>query len=115
MNFIISILSKLPAIVLVSLAAVSVIIGDFFAKYWSLNQKNIFYILTLIFYLGSGVLYVPSLLKEGLVITSIIWVLISTIGLLLVGIVIFKEQLSFIQVIGVTLGIIALLILIFGE
>lgn len=114
MNFLVNFLQKLPPLLLVTLAAMSVVMGDLFAKYWSLAPKNIFYILAILFYIGSAIFYIPSLLSKGLVITSILWTLISTIGLILVGVVIFKETLSFIQVIGLIFGIISLLILSIG-
>ena len=114
MNFLVTFLQKLPPLLLVSLAAFSVVVGDLFAKYWSLHTKNTFYILAVVFYIGSAILYIPSLLSEGLIITSILWTLISTIGLLLVGVVIFKETVSFTQTIGLILGVISLVILSFN-
>lgn len=115
MNFVIVLLSKLPNIILLLLAATSVTFGDYFAKYWSQNQKWQFYIITLIAYLGSGFFYIPTLLKEGLVITSIIWSLLSIIGFLVVGLLIFHEKLAFWQTVGVALGLMSLLILTFTQ
>ncbi|OGZ71313.1 MAG: hypothetical protein A2904_00920 [Candidatus Staskawiczbacteria bacterium RIFCSPLOWO2_01_FULL_33_9] len=114
MNFLVNFLQKFPPLLLVVLAAFSVIVGDIFAKYWSQNPKNPFYIIAVVFYIGSAIFYIPSLLSKGLVITSILWTLISTIGLILVGVVMFKETLSFIQVVGLIFGIISLIILSLG-
>ena len=114
MNFLVIYLQKLPPLLLVSIAALSVIIGDLFAKYWSLNTKNIFYVLAVLFYIGSAIFYIPSLLTKGLVITSVLWTLISTVGLLLVGIFIFKEHISSLEVVGLFFGIISLMILSFS-
>ncbi|MBI5421873.1 hypothetical protein HZA44_01960, partial [Candidatus Peregrinibacteria bacterium] len=55
--------------------------------------------------------YVPTLLREGLVITSIIWSLISLIGFMFAGLVIFKESLNLHQGIGVVFGLVSLVIL----
>ena len=63
MNYFVSILQKLPPLVLVSLAAVSGVVGDLFAKYWSLNTKNTFYIFAIIFYIGSAVFLYPIITK----------------------------------------------------
>ncbi len=106
---------KFPVWVLLCLAAISVVTGDILAKYWSTNVKPVFYFAALIAYGFSGFFYVPTLLREGLVVTSIVWSILSIIGFLIVGIVIFKETLTPIQVVGVILGIAALIILRAGE
>ena len=99
---------------LVTLAAISVILGDVFAKYWSQNQRLTYYLLGLVFYFLSGFLYIPSLLKEGLVVTSVLWSLIGTIGFVVVGLVFFKETLTLMQGVGVGFGVVALVILAFS-
>lgn len=114
MNFLVTYLQKLPPLVLVILAAVSVIAGDLFAKYWSINTKNTFYLLAVLFYIGSAIFYIPSLLNEGLVLTSMLWSLVSTVGLVVIGVVIFKETLSSVQIAGLVFGIISLAILSFS-
>jgi multidrug transporter EmrE-like cation transporter len=86
-------------------------LGDTFAKYWSLNPRWSIFIGAMLGYLASGFFYIPSLLREGLVITSVIWSLISIIGFLFVGLVLFKEHLTPVQWIAVALGIVSLLIL----
>ncbi len=113
MNFLVKILQGWPVILLLILSAISVTAGDFFAKYWSTNQKTIFYILAILGYAGSSIFYIPTLLKEGLVVTSVIWSILSIIGFLIIGLVIFKETLSMVQIIGVTLGVASLILLSF--
>lgn len=108
---IINSMSKLPVILLLILAASSVTVGDYFGKYWSINQKMVYYWLALLGYFGSGIFYLPTLLRKGLVVTSLIWTLIATIGFLIIGLVIFKENLTPLQVVGVILGISALIVL----
>lgn len=103
-----------PVGVLLALSAISVIFGDYFAKVFSTNQKPIFYILAIIGYLGSGFFYIPTLFKEGLVITSIIWSILSTAGFLVIGLLIFKEHLNLLQTAGVALGFASILLLTFG-
>ena len=98
---------------LVTLAAISVILGDVFAKYWSQNQRMLYYVLGLIFYLLSGFFYIPSLLKEGLVVTSTLWSLLGIIGFLVIGLVFFKEPLTLLQGIGVAFGAVSLIIFAF--
>ena len=107
----ISLLAKLPIALLLLLSATSVVLGDYFAKSWSLNQKTVFLVLAFLGYLGSSFFYIPTLLQKGLVITSLIWSLLSILGFLFVGLVLFKETLSTLQIVGVCLGVTALIVL----
>lgn len=109
------ILPSLPVWILLILSSIGVITGDYFAKLWSINTKTIFLILAFAGYLTSSFFYVPSLLKEGLVVTSIIWSLLSIVGFLFVGLVIFRESLNAWQIAGVCVGLISLVILTIAE
>jgi multidrug transporter EmrE-like cation transporter len=104
-------MQKIPVIVLLIISATGVILGDFFAKYWSLHQRTIFYIIAIVGYLCSSIFYIPTLLRQGLVVTSIIWSLISIVGFLFIGLVVFKEPLTTLQIVGVAFGVISLVIL----
>ena len=106
---------KIPVVALLVLSAASVIWGDFAAKSWSLNHKPLWYWLGMLGYIGSGVFFIPTLLRQGLVVGSIIWDLLGLLGFLFVGIVIFKEQLTLMQGIGAALGGIALVLLSLGK
>ena len=111
MRLFVAILPKLPVFVLIVLSSVGVVMGDYFAKHWSVNKKGLFLLFAFIGYLMSSFFYIPSLLKEGLVVTSVIWSLLSILGFLFVGIVLFHETLNTLQIIGVVVGCIALVIL----
>ncbi|MEK7547031.1 MAG: SMR family transporter [Patescibacteria group bacterium] len=115
MDWFLNIFSKFPVWTLLCFAAISVVTGDVLAKYWSTNTKPVFYFAALTAYAFSGFFYIPTLLREGLVVTSIIWSILSIVGFLVVGILIFKETLTPLQIVGIILGIIALIILKLGE
>ncbi len=106
-----STLSKIPVGGLLVLAATSVIFGDFSAKNWSSGAGDIWYVFAFIGYFGSAFFFIPTLLRESLVMTSVIWVVISSIGFLFIGIVLFHESLTLVQFIGVFLGIAGVLLL----
>jgi multidrug transporter EmrE-like cation transporter len=108
-------LSRVPALGLVLLAAVSVILGDYGAKAWSEEGRGLYLAMGFIGYFFSAFFYIPSLLKEDLIITSVLWVLLSTIGFLVIGAVIFKEVLSPVQIGAVVLGIVSICILTFAK
>jgi multidrug transporter EmrE-like cation transporter len=115
MNLFTKVLPSLPLYLLLVLSSVGVITGDYFAKLWSTNTKTIFLILAFAGYLTSSFFYIPTLLKEGLIVTSIVWSLISIIGFLAIGFLIFKESLNTWQIVGICFGMISLLILTIAE
>ena len=104
-------LSKIPVPVLLTLSACSVCWGDFFAKAWSVQRGTLWYLLAIAGYIGSGLFYIPTLLSRGLLVTSTFWAIGSGIGLLIIGWVIYHENLSATQWIGVLLGLLAALFL----
>lgn len=110
-NMYLSVLGKVPVIGLILLASVSVIVGDYAAKAWATNNKGIFLLIAFAGYLFSGFFYIPTLLREGLIVTSVIWGLLSTLGFIVIGFVVFKETLSVTQTVAAILGIISILIL----
>jgi hypothetical protein len=79
-----SLLGRVSVFGLILMAAVSVIVGDYAAKAWSLSHGQMEWYLFLAFagYFFSGFFYVPSLLREGLIVTSVLWVLLSAVGFL---------------------------------
>ena len=111
MDLYISLLGRLPMYLLLVLSATGVVAGDYFAKKWSIDQKTSYLLLAFFGYFSSSFFYLPTLLKEGLIITAVIWVLLSTIGFLFIGIVIFKESLNLFQILGVGLGVVAIILL----
>ena len=104
-------LSKLPFWFLVGASGIASTAGDYLAKYWSVHQKPAFFYSAILVYGLAGLFYAPVLLKHGLVITAVLWGLVSTVGFLIIGLVIFHETLTTLQTVGVLLGIISLLIL----
>ena len=110
-NAYLSLLGRVPVVGLILAASVSVIVGDYAAKAWSMSHREWYLFLAFAGYFFSGFFYIPTLLRDGLIVTSVIWVLLSTIGFLVIGILIFKETLSLTQTIAVILGVISVLVL----
>ncbi|MFA6297061.1 MAG: hypothetical protein WC629_00685 [Candidatus Paceibacterota bacterium] len=115
LNLYLSLLGKVPVMGLILLAATSVVVGDFSAKMWSVNNKKEFLLLAFAGYFFSAFFYIPTLLRQGLIITSIVWGLLSTLGFIAIGLLIFKETLSISQTVAVVLGAVSLLILAIFE
>jgi len=106
-----SALSRIPVMGLILLATTSVIIGDYSAKAWATSHNNLYLGLVFLGYFFSAFFYLPTLLREGLIITSVLWGLFSTIGFLFIGFIIFKETLSPLQLTAVFLGVVSILML----
>jgi len=110
LNWYINLYSGVPVWTLIIVSATCATIGDYFGKLWSTNLKPEYFWLNLIFYSLSSLLYLPALLKEGLTITSIVWSLLSIIGFLFIGLIIFKETLTVVQGFAVFFGVISLVL-----
>jgi multidrug transporter EmrE-like cation transporter len=111
MQMYLALAAKIPVFILIIFAAASVIVGDYFAKLWSIEQRPILWVVAVIGYFFSGFFYIPTLLREGLVVTSLLWSVLSIVGFLAIGLIVFKEMLTGAQVVGVVFGIVSLVIL----
>jgi len=111
MKAIISIFNKVHPQILLLFAAIFVIFGDYTGKLWSRNPTLSLFILTILIYALYSITYIPVLLRRGLIVTSFNWTLISDIGVIFIGIILFHEHLSAYQVCGVILSLIAIYLL----
>ncbi|MFA5842948.1 MAG: SMR family transporter [Candidatus Gracilibacteria bacterium] len=84
--------------------------GEIAAKYHDLTKNNWFLWLTIVFFGLAGFLFAKSLRFEGMAITNILWVALSTILVTLVGYFYFKETISLLQWIGIGVILIGLIL-----
>jgi drug/metabolite transporter (DMT)-like permease len=84
------------------------ILGDFMAKKWGMENKAIFLYLLIFFYSVSGVLWGLSLrygeLSKGTMIINLLNVFI----MIIIGVVVFKEDLTLPNKIGIALGLVSI-------
>lgn len=111
MNAFIELMAKLPLWSLLILSGTSVALGDFFAKSWSVERRSWLILAMVLGYFFSGFFYLPTLLKGGLIVTSMIWSLLSTLALVAIGLFIFHESLTSLQIVGLILGTVAIMVL----
>ena len=102
---------KMPLILLFAVSAILVGAGDYLAKKWSLEPGWGLFSGSLGCYLVSAGFYMLTLTRKGLVVSCIIWSIASIVAFLFVGLVVFHETLSGLQLIGVILGTISLIML----
>jgi len=111
MNYLFSHINLFPVWILLLLSAASNIVGDFFAKFWSTNHRHTYFTAAILSFLCSGVFYAFTLLREQLIVASMIWSILSIMGFLFIGLFIFHEELSSVQTVGVGLGVASLVVL----
>ncbi|MEK7464769.1 MAG: hypothetical protein AAB617_03260 [Patescibacteria group bacterium] len=111
MNALLAIFQKVPMIVLMLIGVLFVALGDFLGKSWSLQQKHLFYFLAILSYGAGNIFYLPTLLREGLVVTTIIWSILVILVSIFIGMVMFGETLSPLRSVGVIFGVVSLVIL----
>jgi drug/metabolite transporter (DMT)-like permease len=111
MDTIVSWSQRLPLTLLFTVSAVFVGVGDYLAKKWSLVPGWSFCAGALACYFFSSLFYLLTLTRKGLVVSCVIWSISSIVAFLFVGLIIFHETLSGMQLIGVILGTISLILL----
>lgn len=104
-------IQQIPVLWFLIAAAGAEILSDIIAKYWAAAPSKLLFAAAVGMYAIGAALYIPSLLKEGLIVTSLIWSLISVIGYLVVGYFLFHESLSLQQIAGIVFAIIAIILL----
>ncbi|MDD5133614.1 MAG: SMR family transporter [Candidatus Nanoarchaeia archaeon] len=96
---------------LIILAVTLEVIGDIFFKKFALENKNVLLIVGLIIYFIGTVFWAISLKYEYLSKAISIFTILNLIAIVLVGVIFFKENLSLINKIGISLGILSLILI----
>jgi drug/metabolite transporter (DMT)-like permease len=91
---------KIPLILLFAVSAIFVGGGDFLAKKWSLEPGWGSCAGALGCYFVSSFFYLMTLTRKGLVVSCVIWSIASIIAFLFMGLVIFHEPLSGVQLLA---------------
>lgn len=102
---------KMTFLVLISAAAILEAVGDSILKKWAIDGKQIFFILGLIIYFAATLVWAFSLKYEFLSKAISIVTILNLIIVVLVGVLYFKEDLSWTNKIGILLGIISVVLI----
>ena len=90
--------------------------GEFFSKKFALKPSFSVVIFILMAYILGTLAWLPAILqKNRLSITGTIWSIMSLLATVLIGVLIFKEKLSLIGIIGIMLAVIAISLLSFAQ
>lgn len=94
------------------LSGVFFAVGEFFSKKFALNPKVIIVFYILAMYIFGTLAWLPAILqKNQLSIVGAIWSVLSLLATVLIGVLIFREQLSTIGIIGIITAFIAIALL----
>lgn len=96
---------------LILLAVAFEVIGDIFFKKWSVENKNVLPYAGLFIYFIGTIFWAISLKYEFLSRAISIFTILNLIVITLVGVLIFKEDLSLINKIGIGLGIASVILI----
>jgi small multidrug resistance pump len=86
-------------------------LGDIFFKWWAGKSSLTFMILALITYLIAGLFLAFSFQRKELAVANAVMISFNIIAVTIVGFLLFKEVLGLKEMIGITLVIIAVIIL----
>lgn len=102
----------MPAVVWLLMSGAFNALGELFSKLWA-NHPNWFYVVIIaLAYAVSGIFWLPALLQQNkLSEMGMMWILIATISTVGLGVIVFKEQLSALQWVGISLAILSLWLL----
>ena len=103
--------SRLIFLILLFIAVALEIFSDILFKKWALGSKNSLFIIGLIIYMIGTVFWAVSLKYEFLSKAISVFAVLNLIVLVLVGVVLFKEDLSFINKIGIGLGVLSVILI----
>ena len=102
-------------LVLVFIGGIILTAGDIVLKKWVVTSYASFYVLGLILYFISMNFLAQSYKYEDIAIASMIMVIFNILTLTLVGYFVFKENITAYEIMGIVLGITALIFLEIGE
>jgi multidrug transporter EmrE-like cation transporter len=99
-----------------SLLIVFEVVADIFAKEWSLKDKPIFWICSILAYIIANTFWLFAIKNgSGLARGATIFSVASAIIAILIGLVFYKESVTTIQFIGMIVGLIAIILIFWND
>ncbi len=96
---------------LILIAVVLEVIADIFLKRRALENKNVLLLIGLLIYFAGTIFWAISLKYDYLSRAISIFTVLNLIALVLVGVIIFKEDLSTMNKLGVLLGVVSIILI----
>ncbi len=104
--------SKILFLILLGMAVALEVAGDVFFKKWTLSNRSLLLAIGLVVYFAGTIFWAFSLKHEYLANAIGIFTILNLIAVSLIGLYLFKEDLSLVNKIGIVLGIVSVAFLI---
>ena len=99
-----------------SLLIVFEVIADIFAKEWSLKNNPLFWVASLLGYVIANAFWLYAMKNgSGLARGATIFSVASAILAILIGIVFYRESVTTIQLVGMIVGLVAIVLIFWNE
>jgi multidrug transporter EmrE-like cation transporter len=98
-------------IFLVIIVAILEVVGDILFKEWTIHDKKFLLVIGVIFYMAATIFWAFSLKYHNLSKAVVIFAVITLIVGVLVGVLIYKENLNALNIIGILLGLTSIILL----
>lgn len=103
-------------LVFIGLLIVFEIIADIFSKEWSLNGRISFWIFALSGYVVANIFWLRAIrLGSGLSRGAVLFSVGSAIAAVIIGVLVYKESVGKIELIGMALGIVSLILILWHD
>ena len=103
------------ALVLTIGGGIILTIGDIVLKKWVTTSYSLFYVLGILLYFVSMLFLAQSYKYEDVIVASMLMILFNIVTLTIVGVFVFKENITLYEMGGIFLGIAAICLLEFGK
>ena len=105
-------LLSIPAAVWLVLSAIFFAAGEYFSKRWAMHPSLGITASLLVVYILATLFWLPALLhKNQLAIMGMAWLLLGMIATVCLGLFVFNEKLSTLQMVGIIFALLSLVLL----
>jgi multidrug transporter EmrE-like cation transporter len=106
---------KLSPLVLLFIGGIILTVGDVIAARWVHTGGNYLYIFIMLLYMFGMFFLISSYKSEDIAVASVILVIFNVVILTIAGILFFHEGVSITKIVGILLGLIAVVLLELGK
>ena len=99
-----------PFILHITIITLLDLAGTLCAKFYSTNKNPLLLLATFLLFGSAGYVFARSLKYEGMAITNVMWIALSVILVTIIGYFTFKEEIAYIQLIGIGVIVIGLVL-----
>ena len=97
-------------LILIAGAVFFEVIADIILKYWSINARPVFVVGGIIIYTTGTIMWAYSLKFGDLSKLVTVFTVLNLVAVVLVGLFLFKEEVSLINMIGMFLGVVSVIL-----